>query len=135
MQLTKNQVEEIFAHASQAFPEECCGLLGGRGTTVNSVYPLTNAAENPLVEYEAAPADLFAAHHAMRERGEQLLGIYHSHPQQTDPAPSQTDIRRAFYRDAVYFIVGCAGDQYILRAFRLYENERRSERAEFVVIE
>lgn len=135
MQLTKNQVEEIFAHARQAFPEECCGLIGGRGTLAASIYPLTNAAENPLVEYEAAPADLFAAQRTMRERSEKLVGIYHSHPQQIDPLPSETDVRRAFYEDAVYFIVGCAGDEYVLRAFRLYERERRWEEAEFVVID
>lgn len=71
----------------------------------------------------------------MREQGETLIGIYHSHPLESDPAPSQTDVRRAFYPQAIYFIVGCASDDYVLRAFRLYERERRWERAEFAVIE
>lgn len=139
LKLTQNQVAEIFSHARQAFPQECCGLLGGsRGDGLaSSVYRLTNAAENPLVEYEAAPAELFKAQREMRLRGEKLLGIYHSHPLEDVPAPSETDVRRAFYPEAIYFIVGCANnktDEYILRGFRLDENERRWEKMDFVVI-
>ena len=135
IKLTQKQIEEIFAHARRELPNECCGLLGGRGDFVNSVYKLTNAAANPLVEYEAAPEDLFRAQKLMRERGENLIGIYHSHPRAREPFPSQTDIVRAFYAEVCYFIVGFDEKTPVLRAFRIYENERRWERAEFVVIE
>ena len=97
IKLTQKQIEEIFAHARRELPNECCGLLGGRGDFVNSVYRLKNAAVNPLIEYEAAPEDLFRAQKLMRERGENLIGIYHSHPRAAEPFPSQTDIERAFY--------------------------------------
>lgn len=135
IKLTQKQIEEIFAHARRELPHECCGLLGGRGDFVNSVYRLKNAAVNPLVEYEAAPEDLFRAQKLMREQGENLIGIYHSHPRAAEPFPSRTDIERAFYTEVCYFIVGFAQKTPVLRAFRIYENERRWERAEFVVIE
>lgn len=133
IKLTKIQVEEIFLHARQAFPNECCGLLGGRANLTVSIYPLTNVAENPRLAYEGEPTGLFAAQRAMRLQDETLLGIYHSHPLQSTPLPSETDVRLAFYRDVVYFIVGCGGKDFILDAFRLYESERRWERAGFVV--
>lgn len=135
MQFQKPHIEEIFSHAREALPQECCGLLGGREGLVSSVYKLRNIAESPLVEYESAPEDLFKAQREMRGRGEILLGIYHSHPRQEEPLPSETDVRRAFYPDAVYFIVGFVNEEPVLRAFKIYESERRYERIGFEVIE
>jgi proteasome lid subunit RPN8/RPN11 len=129
-------VEEMFAHARECAPAECCGLLGGRGAEASSVYPLRNVARDPVATYEAAPEELFDAQRRMRERGESLVGIYHSHPRSADPAPSQTDVRLAFYPAAVYFIIGFDehGDG-VLRAFRISEREGRWERAKVEVAE
>jgi len=94
---------------------------------------MRNIAADPLVTYEAAPEDLFVAQRAMRERGEQLLAIYHSHPRSADPKPSETDVRLAYYPSAVYFIVGLGSEGPFLRAFRISEREGRWEPAEYEV--
>lgn len=133
--ITRRQIEIIFAHARRELPCECCGLIGGAGKIVNSIYEMRNAAENPSVEYEAAAQDLFAAQKLMRRRGENLIGIYHSHPRQSEPVPSRIDVERAFYADAIYFIVGFDGDEPILRAFAIREKQRTWQPANFVVIE
>ena len=126
----------MIAHAREARPVECCGLVGGREATALSVYRLRNVSERPETSYEAAPEDLFAAQREMRERGESLLSIYHSHPRSKDPAPSEKDVRLAFYPTAVYFIVGFnEEDEGILRAFRIDETEGRWEQVEFRVVE
>ena len=126
----------MFAHARAVAPAECCGVIGGRAQTVQSVYRLRNIARDPLTAYEAAPEDLFAAQRRMREQSEELLAIYHSHPRSLDPVPSQTDVRLAFYPSAVYFIIGFSGAaESVLRAFRLFERENTWERAEFQIIE
>jgi proteasome lid subunit RPN8/RPN11 len=123
-------VEKLFEHARETAPEECCGLLGGRGAEAASVYPLRNVAEDARVAYEAAPEQLFAAQRRMRERGETLLAIYHSHPRSPDPTPSEADVRLAFYPSAVYIIIGFGADgRAVLRAFRISEREGRWERA------
>jgi proteasome lid subunit RPN8/RPN11 len=88
------------------------------------------------VSYEAAPRELFAAQRVMRERGEELVAIYHSHPRSADPAPSERDVRLAYYPQAVHLIVGFNGaGEPIVRAFRLYEAERRWEGVEYAIRE
>jgi proteasome lid subunit RPN8/RPN11 len=131
--LSQSHLAEVIQHARAEAPRECCGLIGGNDGRTQTVYSLRNVAADPLVTYEAAPKDLFAAQRAMRDRGEQLLAIYHSHPRSNDPQPSETDVRLAYYPSAVYFIVGLAGREACLRAFRIYEREGRWESAEFEV--
>ena len=121
------------AHARDAEPSECCGLIGGYEEKAQTIYPLRNVAANPLVAYEAAAADLFQAQRSMRERGERLLGIYHSHPRSTDPVPSETDVRMAYYPSALYLIIGLGGAEPAVKAFRLYEGEGRWEQAHYKI--
>jgi len=122
--LKQKHVAEIIAHAREESPAECCGLIGGAADGVaRTVYRARNMAAQPLVTYEAAPEDLFAAQRAMREGGEQLIAIYHSHPRSTDPQPSPTDVRLAYYPSAVYFIVGLGSEEPCMRAFRIREHE------------
>src|SRR5260370_16848784 len=101
----KSHYRRMVEHARQAAPHECCGLIGGTDARTQTVYPLRNVATDPFVTYEAAPEDLFAAQRAMRDRGEQLLAIYHSHPRSDDPQPSETHVRLAYYPSPVYFIL------------------------------
>jgi proteasome lid subunit RPN8/RPN11 len=120
----------MFARARDAAPEECCGLLGGVEGRAGSVYPLRNVAARPEVAYEAAPEELFDAQRRMRERGESLVAVYHSHPRSAEPEPSATDVRLAFYPSAIYLIIGFDGEAgCVLRAFRISERGGRWERA------
>jgi proteasome lid subunit RPN8/RPN11 len=133
LQLT--HANEILAHARREAPRECCGLIGGAADgKATTVYPLRNVAADPLVTYEAAPEDLFAAQRTMRDRGEQLVAIYHSHPRSKDPEPSATDVRLAYYPSAVYFIVGLGDKEPCLRAFRISEREGTWEPANYQVV-
>jgi [CysO sulfur-carrier protein]-S-L-cysteine hydrolase len=132
--LQSSHREQIFASAHEATPAECCGLIGGVADgTAKSIYSLRNVAADKVVSYEAAPEDLFSAQRQMRERGEELIAIYHSHPRSAEPAPSETDVRLAFYPQAVYFIVGLAGPHPVMRAFQISEREERWERVEYVI--
>jgi proteasome lid subunit RPN8/RPN11 len=134
--LQSTHAHEIVSHAREQSPQECCGLIGGANDgQARTVYRLRNVASAPFVTYEAAPEDLFAAQRSMRERGEELLAIYHSHPRAVVPEPSATDVRLAYYPSAVYFIVGLGGAQPDLRAFRISEREGLWEPANYEVVE
>ena len=133
--ITRRQFDDIISHARDAAPHECCGLIGGSTSgRVQTIYPAKNVAADPLVTYEAAAEDLFAAQRAMRERGEQLLAIYHSHPRASTPEPSPTDVRLAYYPSAVYLIAGLANDEPCLRAFRIDERTGSWEAIDYEII-
>ena len=129
-----SHLEQVFTHARDSSPNECCGLIGGGDDGITaSVYRLRNIASNPETAYEAAPEELFTAQRRMRDRGEQLLAIYHSHPRSIEPEPSETDIRLAFYPAATYVIVGLAGTQPVLRAFHISERDHCWQRVEYAI--
>jgi proteasome lid subunit RPN8/RPN11 len=110
----------IQEHALQARPEECCGVLSGSNGLITGIHPLRNDAEKPETRYFATPEELFAAMRAIREAGQSLLGVYHSHPR-TPAYPSTSDVEMAFYPEAFYFIISLE-PQIDLRAFKIEES-------------
>ncbi|MDQ3908196.1 MAG: Mov34/MPN/PAD-1 family protein, partial [Acidobacteriota bacterium] len=58
IKITRALVEEMLAHAREARPEECCGLVGGARGGARSIYRLRNVARDPVRSYEAAPQEL-----------------------------------------------------------------------------
>jgi [CysO sulfur-carrier protein]-S-L-cysteine hydrolase len=135
--LTQADMQAMFDHARAEHPRECCGLLGSiDGRCVSSVYRTENVAAHPLTAYEVAPEALFEAQRLMRAKGEDLFGIYHSHPAQADPLPSETDTRLAYYPKAAYLIIGLdARQQPTLCAFKLIESEARWEVVPYFVVQ
>ena len=110
--------EELLEEARRALPNECCGLLGGRGRSVTRVFRATNAVASP-VSFEIRPRELFALFRRLRGEQLELAGIYHSHPT-GDNFPSARDRERAYYPEAAYVILSPrAGAPQPARAFLL----------------
>jgi proteasome lid subunit RPN8/RPN11 len=89
----------MVAHARRTYPNECCGAMLGStdGDTkiVIEAIELQNAFEGAqAARYELRPEDLLAADRAARERGMDLIGIYHSHPD-CDAYFSTTDLQNS----------------------------------------
>jgi len=134
LQLRREHVDAMIAHARETVPEECCGLIGGISEArAVTLYRLRNVTPHRESAYEAAPEDLFAAQRQMRERGEDLLAIYHSHPRASDPSPSETDVRLAYYPTAKYLIIGLAGREAVIKAFSISEREHRWQQVEYEI--
>lgn len=70
---------------------------------ITRVFPAANALASSTA-YEIAPSELFRLMREIRAAGTELLGIYHSHPNGRNE-PSPRDIERAYYPDAVHFIL------------------------------
>jgi proteasome lid subunit RPN8/RPN11 len=104
-------------HALKSQPAECCGLLSGPDSVITDIHPLRNDAKRPETRYFATPEDLFAATRRIREAGQSLLGVYHSHPR-TPAYPSASDVEMAFYPEAFYFIVSLE-PRVEVRAFKI----------------
>lgn len=110
--------EAMLAHARAEHPLEACGLLAGREGAALRFYPARNALQSPT-RYDLDPRDLLRVTMDIEARGEELWGIFHSHPH-TEAYPSQTDIRLAFYSTAFYLICSLADLRApVLRAFRI----------------
>ena len=134
IRLLREHLDAMIAHAREVAPAECCGLIGGSDEqTARTIYRLRNVTANPECGYEAAPEDLFAAQRQMRDRGEELLAIYHSHPRAVDPSPSETDVRLAYYPSATYLIVGLGGTEATVKAFFISEREQRWQQVEYEI--
>ena len=132
--LRRSHFTDIIAHARESDPAECCGLIGGAASGLaQTIYRLRNIAADNHVSYEVAPEELFAAQREMRQKGEQLVAIYHSHPRAAEPEPSETDVRLAYYPAATYLIVGLGGEAPVMRAFKISEAARRWERVEYAI--
>jgi proteasome lid subunit RPN8/RPN11 len=104
-------------HARAAAPDECCGLLLGRGDDIVAALPARNIADDAARRFLIDPADHFAARRAARERGLEVVGFYHSHPH--SPAePSARDVAEFTYPGYFYAIVSLASEPAEIQLFR-----------------
>lgn len=119
MRVAQAVIDEIIAHAREDLPNECCGLIGGEGERMLAAHRTRNAEESPL-RYSVHPMDQFKLMEAIEEGGEELVGIYHSHPA-SEAYPSQTDINLAeLWPDPAYLICSLADpDSPEVRGFLL----------------
>jgi proteasome lid subunit RPN8/RPN11 len=125
VRVRRGVLDAILAEAGREPQTECCGLLAGQDGVISVVLPARNSL-NSATAFEIEPAELFSLFRRMREERLDHLGIYHSHPR-GDNAPSPTDLERAFYPDAVYFIISSQpGAPKPVRAFRI-ANGRATE--------
>lgn len=93
-------------HLAQLSPEtEVCGLIGAQANGLPvSCYPIDNSAATPQTRFLLDAGQQIDAMRRMREKGETLFAVYHSHPH--SPAqPSSTDIEQASYPQALHLII------------------------------
>jgi proteasome lid subunit RPN8/RPN11 len=103
MKFSRELIDEMVAHAREDSPNECCGMVGGRGGVATRIYRALNAEASPL-RYSIDPAEQFRLMREIEDAGEDLAAIYHSHTKSA-AYPSQTDVNLAGWPDTVYVIV------------------------------
>jgi proteasome lid subunit RPN8/RPN11 len=113
-------LDAIVRHARESAPEECCGLLLGRGDAIVEAIRARNVADDPATRFLIDPADHFAARRIARERGLEVVGFYHSHPS-SPPEPSARDVAEFSYAGHLYAIVSLRGEPAEVGLFRLID--------------
>lgn len=89
-------MDQIHDHGEASYPEEGAGLMMGseeEGTReVFSILPLSNAREENARHhrYLITAEDMLHGEDVARERGQTIVGIFHSHPDHPD-RPSDYD--------------------------------------------
>lgn len=124
--LPSHLVEQMLAQACASPHAEICGLVTARNGHPSRCIAVRNVAPQPQRLFSMDPQQQIAAMRSMREQGEELYGIYHSHPQ--GPAePSATDIEQAAYPEALYLIIALNGERRPqLRAYRISDGKTRA---------
>jgi proteasome lid subunit RPN8/RPN11 len=144
LRMSREIADKIRKLGAETYPHECCGALLGRDTPdsggtasvggaslpsreVLALFPLVNRRDDsPHNRFSVTADDVRAADKAARERGLELIGWYHSHPDH--PArPSQYDREHAWPWYS-YIIVSVAnGKPQEMTSWRL--NDDRSDYA------
>jgi proteasome lid subunit RPN8/RPN11 len=109
LKITSENYAAIRRHGEETYPHECCGVLLGRfdddgnhivTSTVRAGNTRTDSAHN---RYNIDPKELVRIQREGRERGDDIVGFYHSHPDH--PAQwSSTDFAEAHWYGCSYVI-------------------------------
>jgi proteasome lid subunit RPN8/RPN11 len=119
LKLSKKDHDALRQHGEETYPHECCGILLGRfeddgarvvTSTARAVNTRTDSAHN---RYNIDPKDLVRIQREGRNRGEDIVGFYHSHPDH--PARwSSTDLADAHWIGCSYVITSVEKGKAVL---------------------
>jgi proteasome lid subunit RPN8/RPN11 len=113
LKLSQSDYVALRQHGEETYPHECCGVLLGRfddngskivSKAVSRIARCDNTrADSPHNRYSIDPRELIRIQREGRERGEDIVGFYHSHPDH--PAQwSPTDLAEAHWFGCSYVI-------------------------------
>jgi len=81
LRVEKQAWDAMVSHAERIFPKECCGVMVGSDGVVKEAVPLANVYTGPQEDFFVMdPMDLNRVDRESRERGLDVLGVFHSHP-------------------------------------------------------
>jgi proteasome lid subunit RPN8/RPN11 len=134
LRISQSNYSALRAHGEETYPYECCGVLLGTMTddgarVVTSVARAGNTrTDSPQNRYNIDPKELVRIQREGRERGEDIIGFYHSHPDH--PAQwSQTDLAEAHWFGCSYVITSVEkGKAVLTNSFELTgfdENDKK----------
>jgi len=101
LKIKKELVEQIKQQGEKGYPYEICGFILGEIDydrdlrTAIEVFQVENQnKERANDRFEIHPKDYLKVERYADEKGMQIIGIYHTHPDHPD-RPSETDLRFA----------------------------------------
>ncbi|UVS77441.1 CysO-cysteine peptidase [Actinokineospora sp. UTMC 2448] len=133
LQIRRDLVDAMVAHARRDHPDEACGVIAGPegSDRPERFIPMLNAARSPTF-YEFDSTDLLRLYRDMDSRDEVPVVIYHSHTA-TEAYPSRTDISYASEPDAHYVLVSTRDPEvHELRSYRIVDGVVTEEPVEVV---
>ena len=108
LKISRTGFDELRHHGEETYPHECCGVLLGQidgdQRIVTTVARCGNTRnDSPHNRYLIDPKELIRIQREGRERGEDIVGFYHSHPDHP-PRWSPTDLAEAHWLGCSYVI-------------------------------
>ena len=132
IRVLEQEINQIRALGESEYPYECCGLLlghfddDGRKSLVE-LFPVSNAREEEArgKRFLIPPDELLRGERHARERQLDVIGFYHSHPEDSG-VPSQYDLDHAWPAYS-YVIVSVHGG----KAVNVFSWQMREDRSRF----
>ena len=138
--IRQSDYDALRTHGEETYPHECCGVLLGRmegdRREVLEVVPCGNTRDDrPQDRYHIDPRDLVRIQRQGRERGLDIVGFYHSHPDH--PARwSATDLEEAHWIGCSYVITSVEkGEAKVTNSFLLEGKTEEDKRFENELIQ
>lgn len=130
VEIKKQLLDKLIEHAKKSYPYEGCGILTGVPEELIEV----NFVENKIMNrkrdrYEIDPGDFLRVDKLSRDKGHEIVGFYHSHPDH--PAlPSDFDIEHA-WPEYIYIIISVSnGTKEDVKAWKLYPDNKKIKEEE-----
>jgi proteasome lid subunit RPN8/RPN11 len=136
--IEEQHLSEIRQHGERDYPYECCGLMlgnfDGHGRkAVAETYPISNAREEEAKRnrFLIRPEEFMRGEKYARERGLDVVGFYHSHPDDR-AVPSQYDLEHAWPTYSYIVVSVEQGRAADLRSWEMESDRSRFSEEEIV---
>ena len=116
-------VDAIVAHARRDHPDECCGVIAGRGGVATRLFEMTNAERSPT-GFTFDSGEWLKVYRDIDDADEDFFVVYHSHTM-TEAYPSRTDIRWSGTTEFEHWLLVSTRDPESeeIRAYRIADGE------------
>lgn len=140
LQMPHELMRQMWEHVKRAYPEECCGFLGGTTPqdhlkVVQAIRPVDNARdESRRTRYVIHPAEFKRAEETWEQQGLGIVGIYHSHPDHpAQPSPYDQEHAWPWYS---YLVISVQrGEIERARSWVLREDRSQFDEEEMTTLE
>ncbi len=113
LRIPQSALDDLRRHGEETYPNECCGVLlgqveNGARRVLSTARCGNTRSDSPQNRYNIDPKELVGIQREARQRGEDVVGFYHSHPDH--PARwSETDLAEAHWTGCSYVITAVEG--------------------------
>ena len=125
LHLSIKDLDMLHNHAEDNLPFEAAALLFGTiseySVTVNRIELVQNESTSSRTSFMVNPEEQYHLLVEAEEQGEDLVGIFHSHP--APPFPSKRDQENMVLNPVVWLIASKDSGEWMSKAFLLEDNQ------------
>jgi proteasome lid subunit RPN8/RPN11 len=125
LHLSTSDLDTLYKHAENNLPLEAAALLFGHvsesSVIVNHIELVQNEVTSNRTSFSVNPEEQYRLLVEAEERGEELIGIFHSHP--APPFPSSRDQQNMKLNPVVWLIASKDSGNWVSKAFLMEDNQ------------
>lgn len=130
LELPREMVDQIMAHARRDHPDECCGVIAGKDGVATRLIAMDNADRSPT-GFSFDSAEWLRVYREIDDADEDQLVVYHSHTA-TEAYPSRTDVLWSANTEFQHWLlVSTRGDENEIRSFAITDGDVVEEQLTF----